>query len=451
MGKYFGTDGFRGKINLDIKSLHALKIGEFLGWYFNKYKQDKRRKNAKVLIGFDTRASSAILVPALISGLTSTGANVYSLGEVSTPCVGYLTKKYEFDTSIMVTASHNQYYDNGLKIFNRYGEKITDGLIDKIENYLDGVDANFLEYAPPSNIGRVYDFSQKVQEYSNFLASLSPSLKGVKVAIDTANGGVYYLARNVLEAAGATVFSVADNPNGYNINVKCGATYIANLQKLVKKTKADIGFSFDGDADRCMCVLANGKVLDGDAMLYILATHLKKEGLLKKNKVVSTVMSNLGLKKSLSKHGINLVQTSVGDVYVYQRLKSDNLILGGEPAGHIIFPEISPSGDGLATAIKLLSVYIKYGGFSNILSSYTAYPQITVNLAVNNKELVINSPELKVKIEEVSSKLIGGRVLVRASGTEPVIRITAESLFMPDSNWAVQQITAFIENFILHN
>lgn len=439
MGKYFGTDGFRGKVGVDITPIHAFKIGKFIGWYLKNNKVDKRYKNARVLVGKDTRLSGDLLAFSLISGLISTGANVYYLGETSTPCVGYLVKKRKLDMAIMVTASHNPYKDNGLKILNNLGEKTGEDLTLLIEKYLDGTDYQFIDNFY-YDVGRVYDFKSAIDDYANHLKNLALPLNSLTIVLDTANGGAYDIARKVFSCLNAKVIYVANKPNGVNINQKCGATYALNLQKEVKKHRADIGFSFDGDADRCICVLSDGKILDGDAILYILATYYKKQGLLNKSKIVSTVMSNVGLKKSLFKAGITLTETKVGDIFVYKKLKEQKLNLGGESAGHIIFPDISPSGDGLATAIKLLNVFISDYAFSCALQNYAVYPQITINIPVANKNKIISSIALKNKVEEVSSKLGNGRVLVRASGTESVIRVTAESLFKPDCIWAVNEI-----------
>ena len=439
MGKYFGTDGFRGKVNVDITPTHAYKIGKFIGWYLKNNKVDNRFKNAKVLVGKDTRNSGDIMAYSLICGLIKSGANVYYLGETSTPCVGYLVKNRKLDMAIMITASHNPYQDNGLKILNALGEKVDEDLTLRIESFLDGIDYQFIDDLS-FGFGKVYDFSYAINYYVNHLKNLLLPLKDLTIVFDTANGGSYDIARRVFDGLNVKTIFVANKPNGVNINLKCGATYVSNLQKAVKNHNADIGFAFDGDADRCICVLSDGKILDGDAILYILSTYYKQKGLLKKSKIVSTIMSNVGLKKSLSWQGITVEETKVGDIYVYKKIKEQKLNLGGESAGHIIFPEISPSGDGLATAIKLLNVFLDDYGFVNALKNYVIYPQITINIPVVDKDKIMSSNELKSKISEVSSKLGNGRLLVRASGTEPVVRVTAESLFKPDCVWAVTEI-----------
>ena len=429
--KYFGTDGFRGEANKELNAQHAYRVGRFLGWYF----KGKSKERVKIVIGKDTRASSYMLEYALASGVVSSGADAYMLHVSSTPSVSYVARQEGFDAGVMITASHNPFYDNGIKIVNQNGEKIEDEITALLEAYIDGdmrrigVDDSDIPLAERGDIGRIIDHSAGRNRYIGYLISLaSHSYKKLKIGLDAANGSVWMSAAAVFGALGAEVYCIGDEPNGVNINEACGATDLCALCRLVKEKSLDIGFAFDGDADRCIAVDEHGEVVDGDGILYILAKQLCSEGKLNKNTVVTTVMSNGGLSASLSRLGIDTIATDVGDRFVYEQMQNNDYSLGGEHSGHIIIKKYATTGDGLLTAIILTeTVCEKKKPLSALVRGMDVYPRCTKNIRVADKDKVLSDPELQKCADEVSKKLEGrGRVLLRKSGTEPKIRIMVE-------------------------
>ncbi len=431
MSKYFGTDGFRGEAGSTLNAEHAYKIGRFLGWF---YKTDENKK-VRVVIGKDTRLSSYMFEYSIVAGLTASGADAYMLHVTTTPSVSYVAAKDEFDCGIMISASHNPYGDNGIKLVNRYGEKMDDNTIEKIEHYLDGNYSALglsgdIPFAIGENIGKSVDYSAGRNRYIGYLISLAVnSFKHLKIGLDCANGSAWMIGKNVFEALGATVFAIGDEPNGTNINRNIGSTNIEQLKKLVKEKGLDMGFAFDGDADRCIAVDENGDEVNGDHILYIFGNNLKKQGALKNNTVVTTIMSNMGLYKALEKAGIDYVQTTVGDKYVYENMVNTGNCVGGEQSGHIILSKYATTGDGVLTAIKLTDACLDAKQtLSNLAAPVKMFPQVLKNIRVGDKAAVKNDPEVKAKIEEISSSLgTSGRILLRESGTEPVIRVMVEA------------------------
>ena len=437
MGKYFGTDGFRGEANVNLTADHAFAIGRFLGWY---YTQLRRRRGdterAKIVIGKDTRRSSYMFEYALAGGLTASGVDAYLLHVTTTPSVAYITRSDDFDCGIMISASHNPYYDNGIKLLNGNGEKMEDETISLVEAYLDGQLEVFgqkwptIPYALQDEIGRTVDFVAGRNRYVGYLISLGMySFKGKRIGLDCANGSSWNIARSVFEALGAKVYVMGDEPNGTNINRGVGSTHIEALQELVKEKGLDVGFAFDGDADRCMCVDENGNVVDGDLILYICGRYMKEKGDLLNNTVVTTVMSNFGLYKALDKVGIEYAKTAVGDKYVYEHMVKNDNRLGGEQSGHIIFSKYATTGDGILTSLKVMEVMMaKKQPLSKLAEPVTIYPQFMVNVRVSDKAAVQNDPDVQQAVAEVDRFLSGsGRILVRPSGTEPVIRVMVEA------------------------
>ena len=431
--KYFGTDGFRGEANRELTAMHAYRVGRFLGWYLRCGKPSDER--IRIVVGKDTRASSYMLEYALASGVVSSGADAYMLHVSSTPSVSYVTAKESFDAGVMITASHNPFYDNGIKIVNKNGEKLDDELISLIEAYIDGdmqaigVNATDIPLAEREQIGRITDHSAGRNRYIGYLISLaSHSYKKLKIGLDAANGAVWMSAAAVFGALGAEVYAIGDNPDGTNINRECGATDLRALCALVKEKSLDLAFAFDGDADRCIAVDERGEVVDGDGILYVLARHLKSNGQLNKNTVVTTVMSNGGLGASLARLGISTIETDVGDRFVYESMLSGDYSLGGEHSGHIILRKYATTGDGLLTAIILTEVVCESKKpLSALVRGMEIYPRCTKNVRVGDKERVLGNAELKKCTAEIVSELGGaGRVLLRKSGTEPKIRIMVE-------------------------
>ena len=430
MGKYFGTDGFRGEAGANLTSEHAYKIGRFLGWYYGK-----NGNKVRVVIGKDTRRSSYMLEYALASGVASSGADAYMLHVTTTPSVSYATHGDDFDCGIMISASHNPYYDNGIKIVNSRGEKLDDFTISKIEAYLDG---NYKElglegdipFAKGSGIGEIVDYSAGRNRYIGYLISLSHhSFKHIKIGLDCANGGAWMIAKSVFDALGAKTYTINANPNGLNINQDAGSTHIEELCKYVRENNLDIGFAFDGDADRCIAVDENGDVVNGDHILYILGTYLKKRGSLANNTVVTTIMSNLGLYRALDDAGINYEQTTVGDRYVYENMQANGHQLGGEQSGHIILSKYATTGDGILTAIKVMEAVIDSKvSLSKLKSPVIMLPQVIKNVRVESKSAVVENDAV---INEVNAVKVAlgkhGRILLRESGTEPLIRVMVEA------------------------
>ena len=425
MGRYFGTDGFRGEANVTLTVEHAFKVGRFLGWYYGK----KQGKRAKVIIGKDTRRSSYMLEDALSCGLTASGADVYLLHVTTTPSVAYVTRTEEFDCGVMISASHNPYYDNGIKLINSKGEKMDEGTIADVEAYLDG-EVDEVPYATRDELGQTTDYSAGRNRYVGYLISLATrSYRGVRVGLDCANGSSWMLAKNVFNALGAKTYVIHDEPDGLNINLDCGSTHIDALREFVLAKHLDIGFAFDGDADRCIAVDEKGNVVDGDLIMYLCACYMKERGQLLGNTVVTTVMSNFGLYKALDAAGIDYEKTAVGDKYVYENMVKNHFRIGGEQSGHIIFSQYATTGDGILTAIKVMEVLMeKKMPLSELASPVRIYPQVLKNLKVRSKPEAQNDPDVQAAVAAVAEKLGDtGRILVRESGTEPVIRVMVEA------------------------
>ncbi|MDD7765793.1 MULTISPECIES: phosphoglucosamine mutase [Anaerococcus] len=441
--KYFGTDGFRGEANQDLTLYHAIKIGRFLGYYFNKEKNG----NGKIVIGKDTRRSSYMFEDALSAGITSSGSDAYLLHVTTTPSVSYVVRSEDFDCGVMITASHNPYHDNGIKIINSDGEKMDDEFLQKLEDYIDS-DIKDIDLKIGEEIGRTHDFVGGRNRYTAFLIqTVSKSFKGKKVGLDCANGAASSIVKSVYDALGAETYVINNNPDGFNINVDCGSTHIEVLQKFVKENKLDCGFAYDGDADRCIAVDENGEVVDGDAILYICGKHMKEEGYLESNTIVTTIMSNIGLYKALDKIGINYSKTKVGDKYVHIEMSENGYELGGEQSGHIIFSKYANTGDGILTSLRLMEAMIdNKTSLSELRRDLKIYPQVLKNVRVNDKKAVLNDESIKNIIEKESESLKDtGRILVRESGTEPLIRVMAEAETEEIADKKVNNIVQAIE------
>ena len=429
MGKYFGTDGFRGEANVSLTVDHAFRIGRYLGWRYGKARENGER--ARILIGKDTRRSSYMLEYALSAGITASGADACLMHVTTTPSVAYITKADGFDCGIMISASHNPYYDNGIKLINHMGEKMEDEVILSVERYLDG-EGEEIPLAVREGIGRTVDYIAGRNRYVGYLISLGKySFKNYKVALDCANGASWTIAKAVFDALGAQTGVIGAEPNGININRDTGSTHIETLQKYVVENGFDVGFAFDGDADRCICVDERGQVVDGDGILYICARYLKERGELVNNTVVATVMSNLGLFRALEKIGVSLAQTAVGDKNVHDYMTAHHNSIGGEQSGHIIFNQYASTGDGILTALKMMEVMAaREARLSALAEPLVRYPQQLLNLRVReqDKERILSDPTVLSAVRNVEEMLCGrGRVLLRASGTEPVIRVMAEA------------------------
>ena len=424
MGKYFGTDGFRGEANIDLTYDHAIKIGRFLGWYYGK----RLDKKAKVVIGKDTRRSSYMFEYALCAGLTASGADAYIMHVTTTPSVSYIARVDDFDCGIMISASHNPYYDNGIKVVNNNGEKMDEETLEKIEMFIDGkLD---IPMAKREEIGCTVDYASGRNRYIGYLISMSKySFKNVKVGLDVANGAAWQIARSVFDALGAKTYVINDHPDGTNINTNCGSTHIEQLQKYVTDNQLDIGFAYDGDADRCLCVDEKGNVVTGDHILYVYGLYMKERGKLLNNKVVTTVMSNFGLYKALDAVDIGYEKTKVGDKYVYENMVNNGHRIGGEQSGHIIFTKYATTGDGILTSLKLMEVMLaKHKPMSVLAEPVKFYPQVLKNVRVKSKPDAQNDPDVQKAVAEVAENLGDeGRILVRESGTEPVIRVMVEA------------------------
>lgn len=423
MGKYFGTDGFRGEANVDLDVMHAYKVGRYLGYYYGK------AHKAKIVIGKDTRRSSYMFEYSLVAGLTASGADAYLLHVTSTPSVSYVVRSEDFDCGIMISASHNPYYDNGIKVINGNGYKLESEVEDLIEAYIDS-EEDILPFATKENIGRTVDHAIGRNRYIGYLMSLATrSFKDKKVGLDCANGSASTIAKGVFDALGARTYTISNEPDGMNINENCGSTHIEHLQKYVVENQLDIGFAYDGDADRCLAIDDKGQIIDGDKILYLCGCYLKERGELSNNTVVATIMSNLGLFKGLEAAGINYEKTTVGDKYVNECMIENGYALGGEQSGHIIFRKYATTGDGVLTSLKIMEVMLeKKAKISDLLKDLVIYPQLLVNVRVADKPSARADKEVIAAVEKVTRELgEDGRILVRESGTEQVLRVMVEA------------------------
>ena len=440
--KYFGTDGFRGEANVNLNVMHAYKVGRFLGWYYGK------EHKARVVIGKDTRRSSYMFEDALCAGLTASGADVYLLHVTPTPSVSYVVRTEKFDCGIMISASHNPFYDNGIKLINHKGHKMDADVEAKIEAYIDG-EIPELPLAKKDQIGRTTDYSAGRNRYIGYLISLATrSFEGKKVGLDCANGSSFMIAKSVFDALGAKTYVINNEPDGLNINTNCGSTHINVLQEYVREKGLDVGFAYDGDADRCIAVDENGNVVDGDLILYVWGKYLKETGRLNGDAIVTTVMSNLGLYKACDKVGMKYEKTAVGDKYVYENMVKNNYSLGGEQSGHIIFSKYATTGDGILTSIKLMEVMLSTKKkMSELISPVVIYPQCLKNIRVESKPEARADVDVQAEVEKVA-KLLGddGRILVRESGTEPVIRVMVEAKTDHLAEKYVNQVIKVIED-----
>jgi phosphoglucosamine mutase len=424
MSKYFGTDGFRGEANVNLTVDQAFRIGRFLGHYYHR---DTHK--TQVVIGKDTRRSSYMFENALTAGLTASGADVHLMHVTTTPSVSYITKIDEFDCGIMISASHNLYYDNGLKLLNSRGEKMEEEVLLEIEAYLDG-EGKEIPYATGADIGQVIDYASGRNRYVGYLISMAThSYKNVKVALDCANGSTWMIAKSVFDALGAETHVLSNNPNGININEQCGSTHMGALQAYVREHKMDVGFAFDGDADRCLAVDETGALVDGDKILYLYSCYMKERDKLANNTVVTTVMSNFGLYKALDRAGILYEKTDVGDKYVYENMRKNGHMIGGEQSGHIIFAKYATTGDGMLTAIKIMQAMLaKKQPLSKLVQDVEIYPQVLKNVRVADKDEALGHPAVQKAVEVVKAALgEEGRILLRKSGTEPVLRVMVEA------------------------
>ena len=424
MGKYFGTDGFRGEANKVLTYEHAISIGRFLGWYYGA----RQNKKAKVVIGKDTRRSSYMFEYALCTGLMASGADAYIMHVTTTPSVAYITRVDDFDCGIMISASHNPYYDNGIKLLNSNGEKMDEETILKVEEYIDGKIE--IPIASGHEIGRTVDYVAGRNRYIGYLISMSKfSFKDVRVGLDVANGAAWSIAKGVFDALGAKTYVINAEPDGFNINTDCGSTHIEHLQKFVVENKLNVGFAYDGDADRCLCVDEKGNVITGDHILYIYGLYMKERDKLLNNTIVTTVMSNFGLYKALDKVGIGYEKTKVGDKYVYENMVQNGHRIGGEQSGHIIFTKYATTGDGILTSLKMMEVMLAKGKpMSELAAPVVFYPQVLKNVRVKSKPDAQNDPDVQAQVQKVADELgDDGRILVRESGTEPVIRVMVEA------------------------
>ena len=423
MGKYFGTDGFRGEANVNLTVEHAFKVGRFLGWYFGQ------EHKARVVIGKDTRRSSYMFEDALSAGLTASGADVYLLHVTTTPSVSYVTRTEDFDCGIMISASHNPFYDNGIKLINKNGHKMEAEVEAKVEAYIDG-EAGEIPYATKDVIGRTVDYSAGRNRYiGHLIAMATRSFKDKRVGLDCSNGSASAIAKSVFDALGAKTYVINNEPDGTNINTNCGSTHIDVLQAFVKEKKLDVGFAYDGDADRCLAVDENGNVVDGDLILYVCGKYLKEQGRLNGDTIVTTVMSNLGLYKACDKVGLKYEKTAVGDKYVYENMLQNNYSLGGEQSGHIIFSKYATTGDGILTSLMLMEVMLEKKQLLGALTEEVKiFPQLLKNVRVADKKTARENPAVIAAVEKVAEELgDDGRILVRESGTEPLIRVMVEA------------------------
>ena len=426
MGKYFGTDGFRGEANVDLTVEHAYKVGRYLGYYYGKQHEDGK---AHVVIGKDTRLSSYMFEYSLVAGLTASGADVYLMHVTPTPSVSYIVRTGDFDCGIMISASHNPYYDNGIKVINGQGYKLEAAIENEIEQYIDG-ELGEIPFAKRENIGKTTDYTMGRNRYIGYLLTIpTRPFKGMWIGLDCANGASYLVAKSVYDALGAKTYVINNEPNGTNINTDCGSTHIEKLQAFVKEKGLDVGFAFDGDADRCLAVDDKGEIVDGDKILYVCGRYLKDKGELNNNTIVTTIMSNLGLYKALDKKGINYEKTAVGDKYVFENMMEHGHSIGGEQSGHIIFSKYATTGDGVLTSLMIMETILgRKVKLSELFNSLTIYPQLLVNVKVSSKDAVMNDADVLKLNDEIAAELgDDGRLLLRQSGTEPVIRVMVEA------------------------
>ena len=445
MGKYFGTDGFRGEANVTLTVDHAFKVGRFLGWYYGKNHENGK---AKIVIGKDTRRSSYMFEYSLVAGLTASGADAYLLHVTTTPSVSYVARTEDFDCGIMISASHNPFYDNGIKLINAAGEKMKEDVIAEIEKYLDG-ELGEIPYATRENIGCTVDYTAGRKRYMGYLMSLAIySFKGIRVGLDASNGSAWTLAKAVFDALGAKTYVINAAPDGTNINANCGSTHIEGLQDLVRREHLDVGFAFDGDADRCLCVDEKGEGITGDHILYIYGCYMKDRDKLVGNKVVTTVMSNFGLYKAFDAVGIEYEKTKVGDKYVYECMSENGYRIGGEQSGHIIFSKYATTGDGIITALKMMEVMLaKKKTLSELAAPLVIYPQVLKNIRVTDKTQAQDDADVKAAVEAVANALgADGRILVRESGTEPVVRVMVEAGSTEECEKYVDQVIEVIKS-----
>ena len=437
MGKYFGTDGFRGTANENLTADHAYKVGRFLGWYYGELKRRKGDESApRIVIGKDTRRSSYMFEYSLVGGLTASGADAYLLHVTTTPSVAYISRVDSFDCGIMISASHNPYHDNGIKLINGQGEKMEDEVIDLVEAYLDGNLEAFgqkweeVPFAHGEKIGRSVDYVAGRNRYLGYLISLGMySFRGMKIGLDCANGSAWNIAKSVFEALGAETHVINAAPTGININNNAGSTHIEGLQKFVVENGLDVGFAYDGDADRCLCVDEKGNVITGDHILYIYGRYMKEGGRLLNNTVVTTVMSNFGLYRAFDEIGIDYAKTAVGDKYVYEYMKEHGCCIGGEQSGHIIFSKYASTGDGILTSLKIMQVIMsRQKKLSELAAPFVVYPQVLENVKVKDKAAAQADPDVRAEVDKVAAELgDSGRILVRESGTEPLVRVMVEA------------------------
>ena len=458
MSRYFGTDGFRGEANINLTADHAYKVGRFLGWYYTEKRaraaeegRPAKEGPARIVIGKDTRRSSYMFEYSLVAGLVASGADAYMLHVTTTPSVAYIARVDDFDCGIMISASHNPYYDNGIKLINDQGEKMDEETIELVEDYLDGKLVAFgqqwpeLPFARKDKIGCTVDYVSGRNRYIGYLISLGMySFRGVKAGLDCANGSSWNIAKAVFDALGADTTVINAEPNGLNINLNAGSTHIEGLQKLVVEKGLDVGFAFDGDADRCLCVDEKGNVISGDHILYIYGRYMKERGKLVTNTVVTTIMSNFGLYKALDELGIDYAKTKVGDKYVYEYMQQSGARIGGEQSGHIIFSKYASTGDGILTSLKMMEVMLaRKKSLSELAAPLHIYPQVLENVRVADKAAAQNDPDVQAKVTEVAEKLGDtGRILVRESGTEPVLRVMVEA---PDHDTCQRYVDEVVE------
>ena len=450
MGKYFGTDGFRGEANVNLTVEHAYQVGRFLGWYYGKKSRvtpENPEGRCRVAIGKDTRRSSYMFEYSLVAGLTASGADVSLLHVTTTPSVSYVVRTEGFDCGIMISASHNPYYDNGIKVINGKGEKLEEDVIEEIERYLDG-ELGEIPFALKDKVGRTVDYAAGRNRYIGYLISIATrSFKNRKVALDCANGSASAIAKNVFDALGAETYVINNNPNGLNINTDCGSTHIGVLQEFVKNMGCDVGFAYDGDADRCIAVDENGEVVDGDKIMYICGKYMKENNALVNNTVVTTIMSNFGLYKAFDREGISYEKTAVGDKYVYENMAKYGNCLGGEQSGHIIFSKHATTGDGILTSLKVMEVMLeKKESLSKLASEVEIFPQVLKNVRVQDKQLAQDDSKVQEEVNKVTEALgSDGRILLRQSGTEPVVRVMVEAASREQCETYVDQVIAVMK------